>query len=48
MGWIIEVIIDWFVIGFVDKLWRRLPPWGCPALIALLVAAIAGLIWLVN
>jgi hypothetical protein len=48
MGWIIEAFFDWIVVGVLDKLARRLPPWGCAALIVTLIAGIAALIWLVR
>jgi hypothetical protein len=44
MDWIIEAAFNLIAGLFADGASRRLPPWGCAALIALPIILIVGLL----
>jgi hypothetical protein len=44
MGWGVEVIIDFFVVGAMNEAGKRLPPWGFAALLVLPLALVIGLL----
>lgn len=46
MGWILEALFDWFLLGTADKAARKLPGWASFALLVLAIAILAAALWL--